>query len=163
MVTLAVVVALFVEDAAPRRFPAGSHDALAAFSLAMIAVAYVIFQIVQRAALADMTKAVLLAAAFLFWAANQFWPNLPQAGLFNDIAIGLFVLDVFLVISGRPPAAKDSFLPATGWVGPERHGKGCGCCDCGRRGGDGLRERVSAAGGVSEAAMRAGSCGRRFE
>jgi hypothetical protein len=51
----------------------------------------------------DFAKSVLLAAAFLFWAANQFWPNLPQATLFNDIAIGLFVLDLFLVMTGWPP------------------------------------------------------------
>ncbi len=46
----------------------------------------------------EMAKAIMLAAAFLFWAANQFWPSLPEATLFNDIAIALFVLDVFLVI-----------------------------------------------------------------
>ena len=32
-------------------------------------------------------KAVLLAIAFLFWAANQLWPNSPQATIYNDIAI----------------------------------------------------------------------------
>ena len=48
----------------------------------------------------ELVKAIMLAVAFLFWAANQFWPNLPQATLFNDIAIALFVLDVFLVIVG---------------------------------------------------------------
>ncbi len=58
----------------------------------------------------ELAKAILLAAAFLFWAANQFWPNLPQATLFNDIAIGLFVFDVFLVIAGWPPALAESSL-----------------------------------------------------
>jgi hypothetical protein len=51
-----------------------------------------------------------LAAAFLFWAANQFWPSLPQASLFNDIAIGLFVLDVFFVIAGWPAGSNGSIL-----------------------------------------------------
>jgi len=68
----------------------------------MIAVAYIAFQVALRRDIRKLAKAILLAAAFLFWAANQFWPNLPQAGLFNDIAIALFVLDVFLVIAGKP-------------------------------------------------------------
>lgn len=105
-VTLAGVVLLLVQDAFPRRLPAPSHDFLAAFSLATIALAYLSFQIARRAWRAELGKAILLAAAFLFWAANQFWPSLPEAALFNDIAIGLFVLDVFLVISGWPQAPK---------------------------------------------------------
>ena len=55
----------------------------------------------------EMVKAVMLALAFLFWAANQLWPDLPQATLFNDIAIALFVLDVFLVIVGWPATSPD--------------------------------------------------------
>jgi hypothetical protein len=108
VVTLIDVAMLLVQDAAPRLFPALSHKFLAAFSLAAIAFAYLILQFAQRRAFADLAKAILLAAAFLFWAANQFWPNLPQAALFNDIAIALFVLDVFFVIVGWPPASKDS-------------------------------------------------------
>ncbi len=61
----------------------------------------------------ELAKAILLAAAFLFWAANQFWPNLPQATLFNDIAIALFVLDVFLVIVGWPRTSPDSSFAET--------------------------------------------------
>jgi hypothetical protein len=113
IVTLAGVVLLFVEDAAPRLLPAGSHDVLAAFSLAMIALAYMVFQLVRHRGLgplAELAKTALLAAAFLFWAANQFWPNLPQASLFNDIAIGLFVLDVFFVIAGWPAGSNQSVL-----------------------------------------------------
>ena len=108
--TLAGVALLLVQDAAPQLFPAGSHGFLAAFSLAMIALAYLIFQLMRRPAAAELAKAILLAAAFLFWAANQLCPNLPQAALFNDIAIGLFVLDVFLVIAARPGQAKDGIF-----------------------------------------------------
>jgi hypothetical protein len=110
IVTLAGVALLFVEDARPRLFPAGSHDVLAAFSLAMIALAYMVFQLAHRRPLAELVKTILLAAAFLFWAANQFWPNLPQASLYNDIAIGLFVLDVFFVIVGWPAGSNESLL-----------------------------------------------------
>jgi hypothetical protein len=129
--TLAAVVLLFVQDAAPRLFPAGSHDSLAAFSLAMIACAYLVFQLAHRRPAAELAKAILLAAAFLFWAANQFWPNLTAASLFNDIAIGLFVLDVFLVIVGWPQGSNENF-PGDG-CGDSAKGCSCGCCEAGRR------------------------------
>lgn len=114
MITLAAVVVLFVWDARPQWFPAGAHDYLGAFSLAMIAVAYLAYQIVHRPPLKELAKAILLAVAFLFWAANQLWPSSPQATLFNDIAIALFVFDVFLVMIGWPASSPDrSFAEST--------------------------------------------------
>jgi hypothetical protein len=73
----------------------------------MIAVAYLVYQAARRPALLEFVKAIMLAMAFLFWAANQLWPGLRQATLFNDTAIALFVLDVFLVIIGWPWASPD--------------------------------------------------------
>jgi hypothetical protein len=105
VVTLIGAVVLLIADAMPQRFPAGSHAILGAFPLAAIACAYLIFQLTRRdvtIGAGEIVKAILLAAAFLFWAANQMWPGLPEAGLFNDIAIGLFVLDIFLAIAGWP-------------------------------------------------------------
>ena len=112
-VTLAGVAVLLVQDVVPALFPAGSHDSLAAFALAMIAVAYLIYESAHRPTAIELLKAILLAAAFLFWAANQFWQKLPQAALFNDVAIALFVFDIFLVIAGWPPAATDSSFGGT--------------------------------------------------
>jgi len=114
-VTLATVVVLLIWDVFPAIFPAGSHDVLGAVSLTLIAVAYLVYQLERRPAAAEFFKAIMLAAAFLFWAANQFWPNSPRATLFNDIAIALFVLDVYLVIVGWPAASQDSSF-----------GEGCG-------------------------------------
>src|SRR6202158_4453522 len=102
VVTLASVGVLFAWDAFPSLFPARAHDFLAAFPLAMIALAYLVYQTAHRPPFRELVKAILLAVAFVFWAANQFWPDLHQATLFNDIAIALFVLDVFLVIIGWP-------------------------------------------------------------
>jgi hypothetical protein len=59
----------------------------------------------------------MLAVAFLFWAANQLWPDLRQATLFNDIAIALFVLDVFLVMIGWPATSPDESFGET-YVAP---------------------------------------------
>jgi len=105
--TLASVVVLLVWDAYPALFPARAHDVLAAFPLAMIAFAYIAYQTAHRPSPMEFVKALMLAVAFLFWAANQLWPDLRQATLFNDIAIALFVLDVFLVIVGWPATSPD--------------------------------------------------------
>jgi hypothetical protein len=113
VLTLLSVAVLFAWDIAPRLFPPRSHDFLAAFSLAMIAIAYFVYQVLHRPARLEFAKAILLAVAFLFWAANQLWPNLPQATLFNDIAIALFVLDVFWVMVGWPASAPDESFAET--------------------------------------------------
>lgn len=113
VVTLADVGVLLVWDVFPGWFPARSHDFLGAFSLAMIAVSYLVYQVVHRPPVKELVKAVLLAVAFLFWAANQLWPNSAQATLYNDIAIALFVFDVFLVMIGWPPTSPDSSFGET--------------------------------------------------
>jgi len=106
-IALASVGALFAWDLAPRIFPDGAHSVLGALPLAVIALAYLLYQNAQRPARMEFVKAILLAIAFLFWSANQLWPELPQATLFNDVAIGLFVLDVFLVMIGWPASSAD--------------------------------------------------------
>ncbi|HEY4382797.1 MAG TPA: hypothetical protein VGN01_20815 [Acidobacteriaceae bacterium] len=112
-ITLAGVLALLVWDIAPALFPARAHDLLGAFPLAMIAVAYLVYQSVHRPSAMEWFKAILLAVAFLFWAANQCWPDPHQATVFNDIAIALFVLDVFLVMIGWPAASPDESFAET--------------------------------------------------
>jgi hypothetical protein len=113
VVALAGVSILLVWDVFPKLFPERAHDLLAAFPLSMIAVAYLVYQLAHRPPVAELVKAILLAVAFFFWAANQLWPALPQATLFNDIAIALFVLDVFLVVIGWPNTAPDESFAET--------------------------------------------------
>lgn len=112
-ISLAGVAALLSWDAFPRLFPASAHEFLAAFPLATIAFAYFTFQAARRPGRMEFLKALLLAIAFLFWAANQLWPDLPQATLFNDIAIALFVLDVFLVMASWPATSPDESFAET--------------------------------------------------
>ena len=107
IVTLASVAVVFVWNVVPQFFPARTYDFVGAFSLAMIAVAYLVYQAAHRPPAREFAKAVMLAVAFLFWAGNQFWPNARCAVLLNDVAIALFVLDVFLVIIGWPPTSPD--------------------------------------------------------
>ena len=120
IVALADVAMLLVWDAFPQWFPTRSHDFLCAFSLATIAVAYLVYQVIHRPPGRELIKAVLLAVAFLFWAANQFWPTSPQATLYDDIAIALFVFDVFLVMIGWPPTSPDSSFGETFMEAPNQ-------------------------------------------
>jgi hypothetical protein len=113
VVTLVSVAVLLAWDVNPKLFPSKAHDVLAACPLAAIAVAYVLYQSAHRPAPTEFVKAIMLAVAFLFWAANQFWPDRREATLFNDIAIALFVLDVFLVILGWPTTSPDQSFAET--------------------------------------------------
>ena len=104
---LVSVVALLVWDASPALFPAWAHRVLGALPLALIALAYLVYQFIRRPGPVEAFKALLLALAFLFWAANQYWPDAACAALLNDLAIALFVLDVFFVIAGWPATSPD--------------------------------------------------------
>jgi hypothetical protein len=113
VLTLGLVGLLLVWDAFPKRFPAGVHDVLGALPLGLIAFAYLAYQLGRRPARMELVKAVVLAIAFLFWAANQFWSDRPVATVFNDLAVALFVVDVFLVIIGWPASAPDESFAET--------------------------------------------------
>jgi hypothetical protein len=111
--TLASVAVLLVWDFAPGIFPPRTHNLLGALPLALIAIAYLVYQSIRRPGLAELFKALLLALAFLFWAANQYWPDSPRATLYNDVAIALFVLDVFFVLIGWPASSPDESFAET--------------------------------------------------
>ena len=111
--TLVSLTMLLAWNVNPKFFPIRAHGFLAAFPLTMIAIAYLLYQSARRPSTKEFLKAMMLAVAFLFWAANQLWPDLPQATLFNDIAIALFVLDVFLVIIGWPTTSPDESFAET--------------------------------------------------
>ena len=113
VVTMVCVALLLASDLFPALLPAGMHGFVEATPLALIALVYLLYQSVHRPPLREWIKAILLAAAFLFWSANQFWPNPHQATIFNDIAISLFVLDVFLVMIGWPAASPDESFAET--------------------------------------------------
>ncbi len=112
LVTVLTLVPLLAWDASPQAFPARAHDALAAIPLALIAVACLVHPIVRRAHRLEVAKGCLLAAAFLFWAANQWWPEHPWSTRFNDLAVALFVIDVFLAICGTPAVGPPRAAPA---------------------------------------------------
>jgi hypothetical protein len=119
VLTLASVAVLLVWDALPSLFPPRAHNLLGALPLALIAIAYLVYQSIRRPGPAELFKALLLALAFLFWAANQYLPDSPHATLYNDVAIALFVLDVFFVLIGWPASSPDESFGES-YVDPAR-------------------------------------------
>lgn len=113
VLTLGAVGLLLVADLVPTWLTRQNHDRLGAMPLALIAIAYLLHQTVLRPAPKEVLKTALVAVAFLFWSANQVWPTPFAAMVFNDIAIALFVLDVFLVIIGWPPTPPDEGFAET--------------------------------------------------
>jgi hypothetical protein len=108
VLALASAAALMAWDVVPSLFRVRVHDILGVLALALIAVAYLVHQVILRPGHKDLVKAILLAIAFLFWAADQLWPDSPHATLFNDLAIALFVLDLFLSMIGWPAEDPES-------------------------------------------------------
>lgn len=110
------LVPLLVWDAWPNLFPSSAHTLLGSIPLATIALLYLLHQHSRRAARGELARAALVAAAFLFWAANQLWADRPLATLFNDVAIAAFVLDLILAIvqpsSASSLAVVDPHPPA---------------------------------------------------
>ena len=94
-------------DAFPSLLPADQRGLLGAIPLTLIALAYLLYEIIRRPSFGEIVKATLLAMAFLFWAGNQFWSASRWAALLNDLAIGLFVLDIFFVMVGWPANGPD--------------------------------------------------------
>src|ERR1700689_1309561 len=79
VLTLVLVGVLFLWDASPELFPARAHAVLGALPLALIAVAYLSFQVIRRPTRVDLVKASIVALAFFFWSANQCWPDMSGA------------------------------------------------------------------------------------
>jgi hypothetical protein len=105
-VSVVVLVLLLAWDASPHAFPRGAHDFLGAVPLALIGLICVLPRGGPRPTPSERARALLVSAAFLFWAANQYWPDHPLATLFNDIAVALFVIDVLLTVRAAPAPAE---------------------------------------------------------
>jgi hypothetical protein len=115
LITLAAVALLLLWDAAPARFPPTAHDALSALPLALIGVAAIAHRLEQRPTSGELARTLLLAGAFFCWAANQFWPTSPRATLLNDLAVALFVIDVWWTIAARQPVPSAEAMKSRTW------------------------------------------------
>jgi hypothetical protein len=97
LVALGAAAILLVLDFTGGFLRTGAHSVLSSLPLALIALAYLVRRALLRPSRMELLKALLLASAFLSWSAYQLFPLFPQGAILNDLAIGLFVLDVVLV------------------------------------------------------------------
>jgi hypothetical protein len=102
---LVLVLPLVAWNVSPGAFPARAHDGLAALPLALISTSQLLHQLGRRPGRRQLAQAVMLSAGFLLWAATQLWPEWPHALVLNDVAIGLFVTDLYLGITARAATA----------------------------------------------------------
>jgi integral membrane sensor domain MASE1 len=110
LLALLALVPLLFWYALPDAFPSRAHGPLAALPLALAALVGLIPAVRGGRTRAEWAKAVVLAAAFLFWAANQLVPEGTLATVLNDVAVALFVVDVFLAI---PSPSRESGLTSS--------------------------------------------------
>jgi hypothetical protein len=95
---------------APGSFGPRAHDGLAALPLGLVALAQFLHQQGQRPGRLPLLQAAMLSTGFCLWAATQLWPGWPHALVLNDVAIVLFVVELFLAIVrdrqgvGAPPS-----------------------------------------------------------
>lgn len=101
MLALAFAAVLVIQDLTTGFLESPAHQVIPAAPLAIIAVAHLVHQAIKHPSLLETLKAIALAAAFLLWAPYQLSPTFPHVAVFNDLAIGLFVVDVVLVIVGK--------------------------------------------------------------
>jgi hypothetical protein len=112
LAALVLVVPLAVWNLWPGPFPARAHQGLAALPLALISAGQFLHRLGRRPGRRQLLHATFLSTGFLLWAATQLWPDWPRALVLNDVAIALFVTDLYLGITGeRPEAATSSSTP----------------------------------------------------
>jgi hypothetical protein len=81
--TLVSVGMLLAWDVNPTLFPARAHNILAALPLALIGISYILHKNAHQPPAKEFVKATLLAAAFLFWAANQLRELRTSSSMFS--------------------------------------------------------------------------------
>jgi hypothetical protein len=95
---LASSVVLLILDVSEGFRESDARRVVSALPLIAIALACLAFHATWTPEPLDLLKRVLLSTAFLFWAANQLFPTAAWAPVANDLAIGLFVLDLALIL-----------------------------------------------------------------
>jgi thiol:disulfide interchange protein len=104
---------LLIWNSFPQLFPPNAHITLAAIPLVLAAGSAVLYQMARRPRPLEVFKVAVVAAAFLSWAVNQALGNSPRALIFNDLAIALFALDVFLSVVFWPPRRRTGTVSAS--------------------------------------------------
>jgi hypothetical protein len=100
LVALVSSVALLALDSSAGFRDSHAREILSSIPLIAIALACLAFHATGKPRPLELVKRLLLSAAFLCWAATQLAPEAGWAPVATDVAIGLFVLDLALLLWG---------------------------------------------------------------
>jgi hypothetical protein len=81
--------------------PSLRHQRAGAFALIFVGSSFICLQANLGACWMEVVKGLLLGLAFVLWGAEQFMPPGRGATVVDGLVIGIFVLDLGLVIWGR--------------------------------------------------------------
>jgi hypothetical protein len=84
------------------------HAYLSSFPLALAGLGYILLQIHLKPARGTMVKRLVLAAAFVLWAAIQFLPPGRLNVFLGDVVIAAYVVDLYWIMQDQQRA-----LPST--------------------------------------------------
>ena len=100
IVVLALITGAFllVSDLFPVHL---SHMPLSAAPLFLIGAGYLAFQILIRAQLLDLFKALIVSSAFILWGIDQLLPSSWLATALGDVVIVLYVIDLGWMMMDR--------------------------------------------------------------
>jgi phosphatidylserine synthase len=77
------------------------HAWLSSLPLALAGIAYAVLQIRMKPDGWTLAKRLLLAAAFIFWAIDQFLPPGRFAALIGDAVVSAYVLDLHWIVQDQ--------------------------------------------------------------
>jgi hypothetical protein len=95
------LIGLLCTDGIHRLHFTPAHQRLSALALIFIGLSYGVFQFAAVRRSSERLKGLLLATAFVLWGSEQFLPASPIMTLLDSVVIGIFVVDISLVIVDR--------------------------------------------------------------
>ena len=78
--------------------PSSFHGKAGAFALMFVGASYIAAQAKRRISHGDLLRAVMLGSAFVLWGAEQFVGKGRFLTVMDSAVIGIFVVDLYLII-----------------------------------------------------------------
>ncbi len=78
--------------------PSSFHGRVGAFALMFVGASYILAQISRRVSVGEKLRAMLLGGAFVLWGGEQFLESGKLMTVLDVAVIGIFVVDLFLII-----------------------------------------------------------------
>lgn len=101
VLALAALAVRVVLEVVLRHPPRTIHEEAGAFALIFVGAACCVLQAVAAAASKERVNGLLLGVAFILWGLEQFLPPGPLAIAVDTCVIGIFVVDLSLIVLAR--------------------------------------------------------------